>query len=116
MFSPAIRCCRTIVAGDRMRHTILIGMMLLAGTLGACSDIIQRDGGPCKYDTSTVTAKVIAIHDNTVEFEDEIENFTMRKTEFKTVPAVGDTLKLRRDMITEGTCNPIMYFVIPDEE
>lgn len=93
--------------------TLIAGSML---GLAACSNPLQMEGGPCKYETSTVTAKAIAIHDETVEFEDELETFFIRKSAFKTLPAIGEKQTFKKDSIIKGTCTPSMYAVVSDED
>ena len=102
--------------GDNVKNlhlTLITGGLLL---LSACSNPFQMEGGPCKYESSLVTAKAVVIHDNVIEFEGEMENFNIRKSAFKTLPEVGDRVTFTKDTITKGTCTPEMYRVANSEE
>lgn len=89
-----------------MQKLIMIGGVMLG--LAACQPV-PVDGGPCTYETSDISAEVIALNDNTAEFEGPFGAFNMRYSELGGTPEIGDTLDFSADIITEGTCTPHIY-------
>ncbi|WP_339681355.1 hypothetical protein [uncultured Hyphomonas sp.] len=93
-----------------MRNTF-IALGLLA-PLMACEPTPPIVGGPCSYETSIITATVTEVDEDGALFEGPEGEFWVPGSYLGTLPTVGDTLTLKRDRITEGTCTPEMYEVV----
>ncbi|MDX1293855.1 MAG: hypothetical protein R3265_13670, partial [Hyphomonas sp.] len=69
-------------------------------------------GGPCSYETTILTATVAEVDEEGAVFNGPDGEFWIPTAYLGTLPDVGDTLTLKRDRITEGTCTPEMYEVV----
>ena len=87
---------------------VIVGCALLTS---ACNPI-PVDGGPCSYDSSEITARVVELRENNVMFEGPYGEFDMRNSELPVTPEIGDQMKFKADIITKGTCNPAIYSYI----
>lgn len=83
--------------------------------LAACGNPLHVEGGPCAYETSEITAKVITVQAEEVEFTDGEWPFYIPLEQFGGVPAVGDEFRFNRQLITKGTCTPSLYTLLPDD-
>ncbi len=92
-----------------MRNCMSIAM--LVPIVAACSPAGPGPiaGGPCKYETSMITGTVTEVGDDNVLMMGEDGEFRVQVADFRNPPAVGDTLTLQRQLITEGTCTPEIY-------
>ncbi|MCA8899869.1 MAG: hypothetical protein KDA53_01320 [Hyphomonas sp.] len=93
----------------------LLSGLLCAGILTgltACEDPGPITGGPCSYETSTVTGTVTEADEDGALFEGDEGEFWVPASYLGTVPAVGDSLTLKRERIIEGTCTPEIYSVV----
>lgn len=93
-------------------HLILSAASLLLVAAG-CEDQGPGPivGGPCSYDTEVIEATVIETGEDGATFEGPDGAFFVSGDYIDPVPAVGETLTLERDRITEGTCTPEIYRV-----
>jgi hypothetical protein len=66
-------------------------------------------GGPCKYDTSIVKGTVTEVDEDGALLMGEEGAFRVEISDLLKSPAVGDTLTLQHEQITEGTCTPDIY-------
>ena len=91
----------------------LAGFFLL-GTLTACGPIGPGPitGGPCSYETSIIEGTVTEVDEDGALFMGEEGEFWVTAEYLRELPAVGDTLTLQRERITEGTCTPEIYSVV----
>ncbi|MDX1294481.1 MAG: hypothetical protein R3265_16815 [Hyphomonas sp.] len=84
----------------------------LVAPLVACEPAPQIVGGPCSYETTILTATVAEVDEEGAVFNGPDGEFWIPTSYLGTLPDVGDTLTLKRDRITEGTCTPEMYEVV----
>lgn len=69
-----------------------------------------RVGGPCAYETSEITAKVLEIADGYVRFEEsDGRTFGQELSRFKTALQPGGYYMFSKRSITTGSCVPVMY-------
>lgn len=87
-------------------------LSLLAASLTACFGPGPITGGPCAYETSVVEGTAKEVDTDGVLFEGEEGEFWVPAEYLPDLPAVGETLTLERDRITEGTCTPEIYLVL----
>jgi len=66
-------------------------------------------GGPCKYDTSIVKGTVTEVDEDGALRMGKEGEFWVQASDLRKLPAVGDTLTLQHERITEGTCTPDIY-------
>ena len=66
-------------------------------------------GGPCSYETSIIEATVTGHDEYGTIFDGPEGEFRVSEEYLGMRPEVGETLTLKRDRITEGTCTPEMY-------
>lgn len=66
-------------------------------------------GGPCSYETDIVEATVIESDEDGALFDGPDGEFYVSKEYISPVPAFGETLTIKRERITQGTCTPEMY-------
>ena len=67
-------------------------------------------GGPCSYETDIIEATVIESDEDGALFEGpDGTDFYVSSEYVSPVPPVGETLTLKRERITEGTCTPEIY-------
>lgn len=92
-----------------MRLTVLTAFLILAAC-EAPSPMIT--GGPCSYETDTITATVTETDEDGVFFEGPDGEFYISGNDLDPRPEPGDVLTLKRERITEGTCTPEIYSVI----
>ena len=104
-----------------MRNRISIALMALG--IAACSPATPGDdrgmiaGGPCSYETSIIEGTVTEVDEDGALFDGAEGEFWVTAEYLGDLPAVGDTLTLKRERITEGTCTPEIYTVVtPDAE
>ncbi|MEZ6013060.1 MAG: hypothetical protein R3C08_14460 [Hyphomonas sp.] len=96
-----------------MRYRISIAFMAFGVT--ACTPADTRGmiaGGPCSYETSVITATVTEVDENGALFTGDEGEFWVSGEYLGDLPAVGDTLTLKQERITEGTCTPEVYTVV----
>ena len=91
--------------------------LALAGALlglAACDPVGPGPivGGPCSYETSVITGTVIEIDEYNARLTGDEGEFWVQLADLRTPPAVGETLTLQRERITEGTCTPEIYSVV----
>lgn len=94
-----------------MKPTALAALMALAG-LSACHPTGPIAGGPCKYETSVIKATVTEVDEDGAMLNGPEGEFFVSDDYLGTLPEVGDTLTLKRERITEGTCTPDIYTVM----
>lgn len=84
---------------------------IFALVVAGCAPIGQGPiaGGPCKYETSIVKGTVTEVDEDIVELMGEEGAFRVEVSDLLKSPAVGDTLTLQHERITEGTCTPDIY-------
>lgn len=82
--------------------------------LSACENPVNGPiaGGPCSYETSIVEATVTEADEDGAVFLGPDGEFYVADEYLGTVPEVGETLTLKRELITEGTCTPAIYSVL----
>lgn len=85
-------------------------------TLAACSGPGPVVGGPCTYETSIIEGTARTVEASGVTFEGAAGEFFVTAEDLGALPAVGETLTLRRDLILTGTCTPEIYSVIAPAE
>ena len=95
-----------------MRFATCLALLATAMSLAACEGRGPIVGGPCSYETSTLQATVTAVGEDGVTFEGPEGEFRVSTEYLGALPAVGDTLTLKRERITEGTCTPEIYSVV----
>ena len=97
--------------------------------VSSCSE--PADGGPCEYDTDTVSAKVIAVDSNGSDYPDVRIEFPIKPSGTDTMLyytmnneslswkqcdslgiVVGKEMKVERMYITEGHCSPELFQVV----
>lgn len=66
-------------------------------------------GGPCSYETDIVQATVIESDEDGALFDGPDGEFYVSEEYISPVPAFGETLTIKRERITQGTCTPQMY-------
>ncbi|RAN35931.1 hypothetical protein [Hyphomonas pacifica] len=92
-------------------RTSLLALGLLI-PLVACDPRGPVVGGPCSYDSTVFDVTVKAVDDAGITFDGPDGEFRMSLSELETTPAVGETLTVKRDLITEGTCTPEIYSIM----
>ena len=97
-----------------MRFAQCIALVAALGALAACDRVNPGPiaGGPCSYETSVIEATVTQVEEDGVLFEGPEGEFWVSDEYLGTLPAVGDTMTLQREQITEGTCTPEIYSVV----
>ncbi|MEM1105660.1 MAG: hypothetical protein AAGH87_04655 [Pseudomonadota bacterium] len=95
--------------GARHSNTATTTAALLA--LAACGapGPVEPDpivGGPCAYETSIVEATAVAVDADGVRFETAGGELFAAASELPALPAVGETMTLQVERITQGTCTP----------
>ncbi|WP_139792216.1 hypothetical protein [Henriciella litoralis] len=84
----------------------MMGLAALAG-LGACNlNPMQMVGGPCRYETSIVEAKVVEQVEHGVVVDTPEGHLYVSFDDLTDRPATGETVRLERKRILEGTCTP----------
>jgi hypothetical protein len=66
-------------------------------------------GGPCKYDSSIVEGTVTEVDEDGALLVGGDVEFWVQASDLRKLPAVGDTLTLKHEWITEGACTPDIY-------
>lgn len=99
-----------------MKRALLMAL-LVTGAVAACDHPIGPHivGGPCSYETSIVTGTVTEVDEDGALLMGEEGEFWVQASYLGTLPAVGDTLTLQRERITEGTCTPEIYSPVKPE-
>lgn len=69
-------------------------------------------GGPCTYETSEITARLIEVSGDKAVFEGPFGEFSMPLAQIGGDPEVGQMMKFSMDAIISGTCTPYMYSYI----
>jgi hypothetical protein len=84
---------------------------IFALVVAGCAPIGQGPiaGGPCKYETSIIKGTVTGVYEDGVVLMGEEGEFRVETSDLHKQPAVGDTLTLQHERITEGTCTPDIY-------
>ena len=97
-----------------MRFTTRLALAGALAVLTACNRIGPGPiaGGPCSYETSEIDATVTEVDETGALFMGPDGEFWVSDEYLGKLPAVGDTLTLKRELITEGTCTPEIYTVI----
>ena len=83
-------------------------------SLGACG-APPVVGGPCAYETTIMNGTVIQANGDAALFETETGEMYIPAAYLDPVPLVGETLTIRRDRITEGTCTPEVFSVVRED-
>lgn len=97
-----------------MRFARRLVLTAALGLLAACDNTHRGPmvGGPCSYETSTIQATVTEVDEDGAMFDGPEGEFWVSGEYLGDLPAVGDTLELKRERITEGTCTPEIYSVL----
>ncbi|HPE47365.1 MAG TPA: hypothetical protein PLR76_03175 [Hyphomonas sp.] len=100
-----------------MRSSLPLALAALAG-LAACHDAGPGPivGGPCSYETTMVDATVTDVENDGATFNGPEGEFWVPLDYLHTLPAVGETLTLKHERITEGTCTPDIYSVVKRDD
>jgi hypothetical protein len=99
------------------RITGLVPAFALFGLAACHAPFEPMVGGPCTYDTSIVEGTVVYVEESGARLKGENEEVFWVPLEYLgTLPEVGDTLTLQRQLITEGTCTPEIYTVLSETD
>ena len=96
----------------RFTASLALAAALSVAGLVACSGPGPIVGGPCSYETSIIEATVKEVDADRALFTGPDGEFYVSQEYLREMPAVGDTLTLKRELITEGTCTPEIYSVV----
>lgn len=92
-------------------RTHLAAIALIAPLI-ACEPTPPIAGGPCSYETTIISATVTEVDEDGALFDGPEGELWVPASYLGTLPEVGETLTLKRDQITQGTCTPEMYEVV----
>lgn len=96
---------------EKLREKTLATIVLFT-TLGACQPNIV--GGPCSYETTELRAQVSEINPNGYVFAASDEEIHVPEEYVRMPLQLGDNVILTQERITEGTCTPVIYSVVPE--
>lgn len=86
----------------------LAAVFAIAGLAG-CENNGMFTGGPCVYETDIIEATVTESDEDGAYFEGPDGEFHVPERQIRPVPAVGETLAIQRERITNGSCVPTVY-------
>lgn len=88
------------------RPAIVVSALGLAAACNGPGPIV---GGPCSYETDIVEVTVSEVFEDGASVTGPDGEFFLSVEYVRPVPAVGETLTIRRERIIEGTCTPEIY-------
>lgn len=80
--------------------------------LSACNRPGPMTGGPCAYETSVEAATAVSVDADGAVFETASGEVFVSAGDLPALPAVGETLTLQIERITQGTCTPEIVTVL----
>lgn len=70
-------------------------------------------GGPCTYSSEELATTVTGSDAEYVTLVAEGgQEFPLPASEFSEIPKIGDTVRVKKDTITTGTCTPVIFHVL----
>ena len=91
-------------------HLLFSALALFA--LAACSGPGPIAGGPCAYETDIIEATAVEVDAEGALFDSAEGEVWVPAAYLGALPEPGETLTLKRERITEGTCTPEIYSVV----
>jgi hypothetical protein len=92
----------------------LIAGLAAFSALAACQTpadpVTPMVGGPCRYEFTSITATVMRVLDDEIEFaEEDHSRFWIAASDFNEPPEPGQRYNFEKRYIVEGTCTPYGY-------